>query len=187
MVSGPPPPGSDRFEIVVHERDLQERDARLFAQHPAPLARALGDHRRRSSTGRSACSSCARCSGFRPTSPRSPRRRRTLSTVIVPSGRRDEIGAAEAHLADMQKAAARHARAAPASRRSRPRRLQDQSRPPQHPRLGAALLRPHRRRRRSGGEALRAKNDRRASTAPSNTPARCSPTARRRRRRRAAS
>ena len=83
------------------------------------------------------------------------------STIIVPSGRRRRDRRGRGAARRNAEGAARHAGAAPASRRPRARRLQDQPRSPQHPRLRAALLRPHRRRRRSAGEALRAEGDRR--------------------------
>ncbi len=63
------------------------------------------------------------------------------SRIIAPSGRRDEIGVAEEHLAAMQEALqGTLARTAP-PRRSWPRRFQDQPRPAQHARRRAAFFR----------------------------------------------
>ena len=68
------------------------------------------------------------------------------------------------------------ARAAP-PRRPRPRRLEDQPRPPQHARLGAALLRPPRQPARPERAALRAEADRRARPRHRLLPRRRSPMA----------
>jgi signal transduction histidine kinase len=103
MVSGPPPAGSDRFEIVVHEHDLRtamllySRNILLFSLVLSLITGALVYWALRVQFVRP----MQRLSGDIVAFSTAPE---DASTAIVPSGRRDEIGAAEAHLADMQKA-----------------------------------------------------------------------------------
>ena len=78
MVSGPPPAGSDRFEIVVHEQGLRAAMLALLAQHPALLARALGDHRRAGLLGASLPVRAPDAAALRRISSPSPRRPRML-------------------------------------------------------------------------------------------------------------
>ncbi len=103
MVSGPPPPGSDRFEIVVHERGLRNamllysRNISLLSLALSVLTGALVYWALRVQFVRPMQRLSADIVAFS-TAPED------AASAIVPSGRRDEIGAAEAHLADMQKA-----------------------------------------------------------------------------------
>src|SRR6185503_4826647 len=103
MVSGPPPAGSDRFEIVVHERDLRNamflysRNILLLSLTLSVITGGLVYWALRLQLVRPMQKLSTSIAAFA-TAPED------LATVIEPSGRRDEIGAAEAHLADMQKA-----------------------------------------------------------------------------------
>jgi signal transduction histidine kinase len=103
MVSGPPPAGSDRFEIVVKETSLREamlaysRNILLLSLAISVITATLVYVSLRLQFVRPMQRLSADIVAFS-TAPED------ASTAIEPSGRRDEIGAAEAHLADMQKA-----------------------------------------------------------------------------------
>ena len=103
LVSGPPPAGSDRFEIVVHEKSLRSAML-LYSRNILLLSLAL-------SVTTGALVYWALRVQFVRTMQRLSADIVAFSTapedaakVIVPSGRPDEIGEAEEHLADMQKA-----------------------------------------------------------------------------------
>ena len=103
MVSGQPPAGSDRFEIVVHEAALRNAMI-LYSRNILLLSLAI------SVITATLVYVALRLLFVRPmqrlssnivafsTAPEA------ASTVIVPSGRRDEIGVAEVKLAGMEKA-----------------------------------------------------------------------------------
>ena len=102
MVSGPPPAGSDRFEIVVREADL--RSAMLsYSKNILLLSLAI------SVITAILVYTALRLLFVRPMQRLSANivafsaAPEDASTVIAPSGRADEIGVAEARLADMQK------------------------------------------------------------------------------------
>jgi signal transduction histidine kinase len=102
MVSGPPPAGSDRFEIVVREAHL--RDAMLgYSRNILLLSLAI------SVITAILVYTALRLLFVRPMQRLSQNivafsgAPEDASTVIQPTGRRDEIGVAEARLADMQK------------------------------------------------------------------------------------
>lgn len=103
MVSGPPPAGSDAFEIVVEESGLRSAMLR-YSRNILLLSLAI------SVITASLVYVTLRLQFVRPMQ-RLSREIQAFSSapeeasaVIVPSGRRDEIGAAEVHLADMEKA-----------------------------------------------------------------------------------
>jgi len=103
MVSGPPPPGSDRFEIVVRQALLREAMV-SYSRNILLLSLAI-----------SLITGMLVYLALRFTIVR-PMQRLSASimrfslapedsaSIIVPSGRRDEIGAAEERLAEMQRA-----------------------------------------------------------------------------------
>ena len=101
MVSGRPPPGSDRFEIVVHEASLR---AAMFVYSRNILVLSLII----SVITASLVYAALRFQFVRPMQRLSANivdfssAPENASTVIQPSGRRDEIGVAEARLAEMQ-------------------------------------------------------------------------------------
>jgi hypothetical protein len=103
MVSGPPPAGSDRFEIVLGESGLREamiaysRNILLLSLAISVMTATLVYAALRLLIVRPMQRLSADIVAFS-TAPED------ASAVIAPSGRRDEIGDAEAHLADMQKA-----------------------------------------------------------------------------------
>ncbi len=103
MVSGPPPPGSDRFEIVVKESGLRaamlaySRNILLLSLAISVITATLVYVALRLLFVRPMQRISADIAAFS-TAPED------ASAIIVPSGRRDEIGAAEARLADMEKA-----------------------------------------------------------------------------------
>ena len=102
MVSGPPPEGSDRFEIVVHEQGLRaamfrySRNILLFSLVLSVITGALVYWALRVQFVRPMQRLSAEIVAFT-TAPED------AGKVIALSGRRDEIGDAEAHLADMQR------------------------------------------------------------------------------------
>jgi signal transduction histidine kinase len=101
MVSGRPPPGSDRFEIVIHESGLRaamlaySRNILLLSLAISAITGALVYAALRSNIVRPMQRLSAQILAFS-AAPEDP------SSVIVPSGRGDEIGAAEERLAEMQ-------------------------------------------------------------------------------------
>ncbi len=101
MVSGPPPEGSDRFEIVVHEASLR---AAMFAYSRNILVLSLII----SVITASLVYAALRFQFVRPMQRLSANivdfsnAPENAATIIQPSGRRDEIGVAEARLAEMQ-------------------------------------------------------------------------------------
>jgi signal transduction histidine kinase len=101
MVSGPPPEGADRFEIVVHEADLRaamlgySRNILLLSLVISIITAALVYTALRIQFVRPMQRLSANIVAFS-SAPEN------ASTVIRPSGRRDEIGVAEARLAEMQ-------------------------------------------------------------------------------------
>jgi signal transduction histidine kinase len=101
MVSGPPPEGSDRFEIVVREASLR---AAMLAYSRNILALSLVI----SIISAALVYTALRIQFVRPMQRLSASIVRFSSapedaaTIIRPSGRRDEIGVAEARLAEMQ-------------------------------------------------------------------------------------
>ncbi|MGH6925202.1 MAG: ATP-binding protein [Propylenella sp.] len=102
MVSGPPPAGSDAFEIVVHEADL--RAAMLtYSRNILVLSLVI------SVITASLVYAALRFQFVRPMQRLSANivdfsnAPESASSIIQPSGRRDEIGVAEARLAEMQK------------------------------------------------------------------------------------
>jgi signal transduction histidine kinase len=103
MVSGQPPAGSDRFEIVVHEAALRDamiaysRNILLLSLAISVITATLVYVALRLLFVRPMQRLSASIVGFS-TAPED------ASTIIVPSGRRDEIGVAEEKLAGMQKA-----------------------------------------------------------------------------------
>ena len=103
VVAGRPPPGSDRFEIVLAEKDLRaamlaySRNILLLSLAISLITASLVYAALRFHIVRPMQRLTASIMAFS-TAPES------ASTLIVPSGRRDEIGAAEARLAEMQKA-----------------------------------------------------------------------------------
>lgn len=101
MVSGKPPPGYDRFEIVLKESSL--RDAMLtYSRNILLLSLAI------SFITAALVYAALRLQFVRPMQRLSAsiiafsNDPENASTIIVPSGRRDEIGVAEERLADMQ-------------------------------------------------------------------------------------
>lgn len=102
MVSGNPPPGSDRFEIVVRESSLRgalltySRNILLLSMVISAITGALVYVALRSKIVRPIQRLSASILAFS-TAPEE------ASSIIVPSGRSDEIGAAETRLAEMQK------------------------------------------------------------------------------------
>src|SRR5688572_1799260 len=103
MVSGAPPAGSDRFEIVVQEWRLRaamlaySRNILLLSLVISAISAALVYAALRFHIVRPMQRLSAHILAFS-TAPEDS------ASAIVPSGRRDEIGAAEARLAEMQKA-----------------------------------------------------------------------------------
>ena len=103
MVSGTPPPGSDRFEIVLQESRLRaamlaySRNILLLSLAISGITGMLVYAALRFHIVRPMQRLTAKILAFS-SAPEN------AASVIVPSGRQDEIGAAEAHLADMQKA-----------------------------------------------------------------------------------
>jgi len=102
MVSGRPPAGSDRFEIVIRESTLRaallaySRNILLLSLVISAITGALVYVALRSNIVRPMQRLSANILAFS-TAPEE------ASSIIVPSGRSDEIGAAEARLAEMQK------------------------------------------------------------------------------------
>ena len=102
MVAGKPPRGSDRFEIVLGEKDLRtamlaySRNILLLSLAISLITASLVYAALRFHIVRPMQRLTASIMAFS-IAPES------ASTLIVPSGRRDEIGAAEARLAEMQK------------------------------------------------------------------------------------
>ena len=102
MVSGRPPAGSDRFEIVVREARLRaamlvySRNILLLSLAISAITAALVYAALRFHIVRPMQRLSAYILAFS-TAPED------TASAIVPSGRRDEIGAAEARLAEMQK------------------------------------------------------------------------------------
>ena len=102
MVSGPPPAGNDRFEIVMRETGLRaamlnySRNILLLSLVISLISAILVYTALRLLFVRP----MQRLSANIVTFSGAPE---DASTLIVPSGRRDEIGVAEARLADMQK------------------------------------------------------------------------------------
>jgi len=102
MVSGPPPQGSDRFEIVVHEASLRAAMF-LYSRNILILSLVI------SVITASLVYAALRFQFVRPMQRLSANivdfsnAPESASTIIQPSGRRDEIGVAEARLAEMQK------------------------------------------------------------------------------------
>ena len=103
MVSGQPPAGSDRFEIVVHEAALRDamiaysRNILLLSLAISVITATLVYVALRLLFVRPMQRLSANIVAFS-TAPED------ASAIIVPSGRRDEIGVAEVKLAGMQKA-----------------------------------------------------------------------------------
>jgi signal transduction histidine kinase len=101
MVLGTPPPGSTRFEIVVRESELREamlahsRNILLLSLAISVITAILVYAALRFLFVRPMQGLSAKILAFA-TAPED------VATVIVPSGRGDEIGAAEARLAEMQ-------------------------------------------------------------------------------------
>lgn len=102
MVSGPPPPGSDRFEIVVREADLRSamlsysRNILLLSLAISVITAILVYTALRLLFVRPMQRLSANMVAFSAAP-------EDASTMIAPSGREDEIGVAEVRLADMQK------------------------------------------------------------------------------------
>lgn len=103
MVSGAPPPGSDRYEIVIQESRLRaamlgySRNILLLSLVISGITGMLVYAALRFHIVRPMQRLTAKIMAFS-TAPEN------ADSIIVPSGRRDEIGAAEARLAEMQKA-----------------------------------------------------------------------------------
>jgi signal transduction histidine kinase len=101
MVSGPPPRGSDRFEIVIHEASLRaamlgySRNILLLSLVISVITASLVYAALRFQFVRPMQRLSANIVDFS----NAPE---NASTVIQPSGRRDEIGVAEARLAEME-------------------------------------------------------------------------------------
>lgn len=101
MVSGPPPAGSDRFEIVLSESSLRaamldySRNIMLLSLAISVITAMLVYMALRLLFVRPMQRVSANIVAFSAAP-------EDASTVIVPSGRRDEIGVAEARLAEMQ-------------------------------------------------------------------------------------
>jgi signal transduction histidine kinase len=102
MVSGPPPPGSDRFEIVVREADLRgamlsySRNILLLSLAISVITAILVYTALRLLFVRPMQRLSANIVAFSAAP-------EDASTVITPGGRGDEIGVAEVRLAEMQK------------------------------------------------------------------------------------
>jgi signal transduction histidine kinase len=102
MVSGPPPTGSDRFEIVVHEASLRaamlaySRNILILSLVISVITATLVYATLRLQFVRPMQRLSANIVAFS-SAPEN------VSTLIQPTGRRDEIGVAEARLAEMQK------------------------------------------------------------------------------------
>jgi signal transduction histidine kinase len=103
MVSGKPPAGSDRFEIVIREARLRaalfgySRNILLLSLVISAITGALVYVALRSNIVRPIQRLSANILAFSAAP-------EEMSSIIVPSGRSDEIGAAEARLAEMQRA-----------------------------------------------------------------------------------
>jgi signal transduction histidine kinase len=103
MVSGTPPPGSDRFEIVLRESTLRaamlaySRNILLLSLAISGITGMLVYAALRFHIVRPMQRLTAKIMAFS-SAPEN------AANIIVPSGRQDEIGAAEARLAEMQKA-----------------------------------------------------------------------------------
>lgn len=103
LVSGNPPPGSDRFEIVIEESRLRSallvysRNILLLSLVISVITATLVYAALRFHIVRPMQRLSANIMAFS-TAPEK------AASIIVPSGRGDEIGAAEARLAEMQKA-----------------------------------------------------------------------------------
>jgi signal transduction histidine kinase len=103
MVSGEPPPGSDRFEIVVRQSQLRaamlaySRNILLLSLVISGITGMLVYAALQYYIVRPMQRLTANILAFSAAP-------ENAASVIVPSGRKDEVGAAEARLADMQKA-----------------------------------------------------------------------------------
>jgi signal transduction histidine kinase len=102
MVNGKPPPNSDRFEIVLDEASLRaamftySRNILLLSLAISAITGALVYAALRFHIVRPMQRLSAKIMAFSAAP-------EDAASIIVPSGRRDEIGAAEARLAEMQK------------------------------------------------------------------------------------